>query len=506
MGRSKLIVSGAIALLLGMGLPAAPAGGAPGPNVVTEWALIVQSAIHNPSEPRGAGSSYVLQTITQLAVYDAVMAVDGGFEPFHTAVKAARDADVRAAVATAAYRAARGRVAPSQFAYLDDRYGTYMATMPDGAPKQHGVEVGEAAAAGILALRANDGFSNAVTYQCSGAPLRVGEFEPDGGCTSQPVETKLAQVTPFTFANPAQFRPDGPAASASDQWTTDFEEVKAVGRADSTVRTAEQTDVAYFWSENPYVHWNRNITNLAIAKGLGVPETARLLAMLWTVMSDTVFAGFEAKYFYRSWRPRTAIPRAAEDENPKTLPDPTWTPLLSVNHPEYPSAHAFVTAGMVVALTTFFGTDQVEWTIETSKTAVPKLVQAQRTYPNLGAIVTDITNARVWAGLHYRNSMTAGDALGTRIGRQAVQNRFRPVATGPLPAEQPVLPRTGAAPWTGLLALLGLGLTGAGLAATRRCPSPRPTRSRRRRWRAPSPRSSPCRRPPGRYGSSRRAG
>src|SRR6185436_10960462 len=101
------------------GLPAAPAGAA-GSNVVTEWALIVQNAIHNQAEPRGVASSYVLHTITQLAVYDAVIAIEGGFEPFHTAVKAAKDADVRAAVATAAHRAARGRVAPSQFGYLDD--------------------------------------------------------------------------------------------------------------------------------------------------------------------------------------------------------------------------------------------------------------------------------------------------------------------------------------------------------------------------------------------------
>lgn len=471
MGR-RLIFSGVIAVLFGVGLPAAPVG-ATGPNVVTEWALIVQSAIHNPTEPRGVPSSIVLHTITQLAVYDAVMAIEGGFEPFHTAAKAAKDADVRAAVATAAYRAARGRVAASQFGYLDHRYGTYMGTIPDGAPKQHGIEVGEASAAGILALRANDGFSNTVTYQCSGTPLRVGEFEPDGGCAIQPVEAKVAQLTPFTFANPAQFRPDGPIPSASDQWAADFDEVKAYGRADSTVRTAEQTDVAYFWSEHAYVHWNRNITNLAIAKGLGVAETARLLAMLWTAMSDTLVAGFEAKYFYRGWRPRTAIPRAAEDDNPKTIPDPTWTPLLNVNHPEYPGAHAFVTSAMVVVLAEFFGTDQVEWTIETSKVAVPKLVQTQRTYPNLGAIATDINNARVWAGLHFRNSTTVGGALGTRVGHQAIRDRFRPAAPRPLPAEQELLPRTGAAPLTGLLAVLGLGFTGAG-AVIRRLARRRP--------------------------------
>ena len=463
MGRSRLIVSIVIAVLLGIGLPAAPAGAA-GSNVVTEWALIVQSAIHNQTEPRGVASSYVLHTITQLAVYDAVIAIEGGFEPFHSAVKAAKDADVRAAVATAAYRAARGRVAATQFGYLDDRYTTFMAGLSDGPRKQHGIEVGEAVAAGILALRANDGFSNTVTYQCSGTPLGIGEFEPDGGCATQPLEVKVAQVTPLTFPNPGQFRPDAPVPSASAQWATDFDEVKTYGGANSTVRTADQTDVAWFWSEHAYEHWNRNITKLAITKGLGVADTARLLAMLWTAMSDTAIAGLEAKYHYRFWRPRTAIPRAAEDDSPKTLPDPAWTPLISVNHPEYPSGHGFITGAMVAVLTAVFGTDQLpDWTIETSKIAVPKLVQTQRSYPNLGAMAAEVNNARVWGGLHYRFSTTAGNALGARVGQQAIKDRFRPAATtGTVPAEQPLLPRTGAARLLLLFALLGFGLTGAG--------------------------------------------
>ena len=396
MGRSRLIVSSVIAVLLGIGLPAAPAGAA-GPNVVTEWALIVQTAIHSPGEPRAVPSSYLLHTITQLAVYDAVMAVEGGFEPFHTAVKAAEDADVRAAVATAAYRAARGRVAPSQFGYLDDRYGTYLATIPDGAPKQHGIEVGEAAAAGILALRANDGFSNTVTYQCSGAPLPLGEFEPDGGCAIQPLEAKLAQVTPFTFPNPGQFRPDGPSPSASDQWAADFDEVKAYGGATSTVRTAEQTDVAYFWSEHAYVHWNRNITNLVTAKGLGVADTARLLAMLWTAMSDSLIAGFDAKYFYRAWRPRTAVLRAAEDGNPKTIPDPTWTPLISVNHPEYPSAHGFVTGA-------------IRWCWPTSSGPTRSTGPSRRARPPSPSSSRRSGPIRTWAPLRPRSTTPASGA------------------------------------------------------------------------------------------------
>ncbi|MGH3918112.1 MAG: vanadium-dependent haloperoxidase [Pseudonocardiaceae bacterium] len=401
----------------GSSLPAAA------PNAVTDWASIVQPAIHSASEPRSPASSFVLHTMAQLAVYDAIVAIEGGYESYHTAIEAPQGADVRAAVATAAYRTVRGRVVPSQVAYLDERYGAYLNDVPQGQAKTAGIEVGEAAAAGILALRANDGFTNAVSYRCSANPPPAGEFEPNGGCGTEPADAVMAQVTPFTFPNPAQFRPDGPDSFSSDRWVKDFDEVKAYGRLASSVRTKEQTDVV---SEHPYVHWNRNLISLAVAKGLNVSDTARFFAMVNTAASDAAIAGFEAKYFYRTWRPRTAIPRADDDANPQTDPDPTWTPLLTINHPEYPSAHAFASTALTQAVAAFFGTDKVEWTIETSKDAVPQLVQTNRTYTSLDALLDDVDNARVWAGLHYRNSMVEGGTLGSEVAKHVTTSYFRP--------------------------------------------------------------------------------
>ncbi|HEX8760594.1 MAG TPA: vanadium-dependent haloperoxidase [Pseudonocardiaceae bacterium] len=364
--------------------------------------------------------------MAQLAVYDAVVAIEGSYEPFHTVIAAPKGADVRAAVATAAYRTTRGRAAPSQFASLDERYDAYMKDVPQSRAKTDGIEVGETAAAGILALRANDGYHNTVAYRCSANPPPAGEFQPNGGCGTEPADVVIAQVTPFTFLNPAQFRPEGPDSFSSDRWAKDFNEVKAYGRVDSSVRTKEQTDVVYFWSEHPYVHWNRNLINLAAAKGLDVSDTARFFAMVWTAGSDAAIAGFEAKYFYRTWRPRSAIPRAAEDANPQTDPDPAWTPLLTINHPEYPSAHAFASTALTTAAAAFFGTDKVEWTIITSKDAVPQLVQTTRTYTSLNALMADVDNARVWAGLHYRNSMDEGGALGSEVANHVTKGYFRP--------------------------------------------------------------------------------
>jgi hypothetical protein len=400
-------------------------------NVVTDWALIVQPAIHSAGAPRPAGSAQVLHTMVVLAMYDAVMAVEGGYAPYAVRVTSWPNADVRAAVATAAYLTARARVAPSQIAYLDQQYAAYLAAIADGQAKTEGIQVGETVATALLALRAGDGFGNAVLYQCSAVPPPPGEFEPDPGCPTQPgapqpVDVKLGQVRPFTFSDPSQVRPDGPYPSSSSAYTEDFVETRDYGRADSSVRSAEQTDIAYFWAEHPYVHWNRNLVALALARGLNVADTARFFAMVHTAAADATIAGFEAKYYYRAWRPRTAIPQADTDGNPDTDADPAWTPLLSVNHPEYPSGHAFWSTAVVDAVAAFFGTGKVTWTLVTSKAAVPPLVQTERTYTDLNALMREIDNARIWAGLHWRHSMRHGAQVGRKVAAHVARTFFRP--------------------------------------------------------------------------------
>jgi hypothetical protein len=242
----------------------------------------------------------------------------------------------------------------------------------------------------------------------------------------QPVDAKVGQIAPFTSRDPGHFRPKGPDPLTSKRYTRDFIEVRDYGRVDSVVRSPDQTDIAYFWSEHAYVHWNRNLVNLAVSYGLSLRETARLFAMAHTAAADAVIAGFEAKYYYAYWRPRTAIPRADTDGNPDTDVDPTWTPLLQVNHPEYPSAHGFWSTALTDAVRAFFRTNNVTWTIVTSKSAVPQLVQTERTYDTLNAITREIDDARVWSGLHWRNSMRDGDRIGHRVARHVVRHFFRP--------------------------------------------------------------------------------
>jgi len=401
------------------------------PNAVIEWAGIVQQAIHGPAAPRSSGTSQILHTMVHLAVYDAVVAIEGGSRPFAAKIAAKRGADVRAAVATAAYLTARPRIAAAHVGTFDQAYSTYLAGLPAGDDVTEGVRVGQQASAAMLALRANDGFANVVLYECSMVPPPVGEFTPDSGCptgptSAQPVDAKVGGIQPFTLKRADVFRPDGPDPLESKAYARDFAETRDFGRVDSTVRSAEQTDVAWFWAENPYLHWNRNMMALAQSHGLSVRKTARLFAMVNTAVSDAIIAGFEAKYHYRAWRPRTAIPHADVDGNPDTEADPTWRPLISVNHPEYPSGHGFWSTALIGSVAAFFGTTRVEWTLTTSKTAVPALVKTERHYRSLIDLLGDIGNARVWGGLHYRRALRDGAVIGGRVAAHVQWYHFQP--------------------------------------------------------------------------------
>ena len=430
--RATLIAS----LLLAGTAPAVAqdvAGGAP--NAVTDWATIVQPAIHSAAAPRSGGTAQLLHTMVMLAVYDAVVAIDGGYEPYARRIQVQRPADVRAAVATAAYLTARSRIAASRYDYLDEQYISYLAAIAEGPAKANGIRAGEEAAAAIIDLRAGDGFDAVVPYFCSAVPTPIGEFEPDTGCPShpndqQPADAKVGQIRPFTFSDPARLRTSGPRPLTSYRYTKDFIETRDYGRADSTLRTAGQTDLAYFWSEHPYVYWNRNLVNLAVEKQLGVRDAARFFALVNTATSDAVIAGFAAKYFHTAWRPRTAIPQAALDGNPFTQADATWTPLLKVNHPEYPSGHAFWSGALIDAVGAFFGTDRIRWTLVVSKAAVPNVVTTERTYHDLDAIIREMDDARVWAGLHWRHSMQQGAKIARAVVRHVARHYFQPSRCG----------------------------------------------------------------------------
>jgi hypothetical protein len=405
-------------LALAAVLTLAPAGTSAAPsvasseNAVLHWSGVAANAIVVGRPP---ASSSVLGGMVHGAMYDAVAAVEGGLEPFATGVTAPPGASADAAVAQAARDVLVARV-PAQTAAVQTAYDAYMASIPNGPAKDGGKAVGAAAAAGMLAMRTGDHFDDVVPYVQP--PPGPGVFEPIA--TTPPVDTKLPFVRPFTYDSQSKYRPSGPVNLESRRYARDVAEVQSIGRVDSTTRTQFQRETALFHSEQTYFQFNRTLRELAVARGLDLRESARMLGYVNVATADTMIACWEAKYHYYFWRPNHAIQRADTDGNPATSPEAGWLPLLVGNHPEYPSGHACFTGAVTESLRNYFGTKRVKLVISsTAAGAGPP-----RTYETLDELVKDVENARVWGGLHYRSTMTKTAKHFPRIARDVGRQAF----------------------------------------------------------------------------------
>jgi hypothetical protein len=351
-----------------------------------------------------------------IAMYDAVVAVKGVYEPIYTeATSPAAGASVNAAAATAACGVLRG-LFPNRGPQYEPTCEAYISSLPEGIAKSRGIAIGEEVAAGTLAARANDGRSTAVAYTPGSDP---GDFRG-----MNPALAFGPYMRPIALENVSQFRADGPPDLTSFSYAKDLDEVKALGSASSLVRTAAQTDLARFHTEPPPRFWTRNMRRFA-TDGRSVLEHARLMAMLWVAQADATLACFDSKYHFDFWRPLSAIQLAGTDGNPATLEDPAWAPVVPTpNHPEYPAAHACNAAAVAAVLNRYFGSDKVAFTIDSQ---VAGLAKTSFRYRKTGDFVKDVKNARVLGGMHYRNSVNDGATLGTRVGNYIARHYFRRV-------------------------------------------------------------------------------
>ena len=391
----------------------------PGARAVADWSLIAQNAIVAVGK-KFPGEAAVHMGIVHATIYDVVVAIEGGYRPFAITPTVPPNTSVDAAVATAAHRVLAGRFTDQQSGPegLDDVYLAYLNGIPDGEAKTNGIQVVEEVGIGMLLLRANDGLDSIVPYVQR--PPGPGVYEPTAPAT--PLGTRMPRVLPLALEHASQFRPNGSPALHSRQYAKDFNEVKDLGRVDSTVRSAEQTAVARFWTDHDLPQWNRNLLRLAGGRGLTAIETARMLAMAHVAGGDAMIGCFDAKYHYLSWRPIHAIQRADTDGNAHTGPDPTWQPLLATpNHPEYPSAHACHTTAIAEALESFFGPGRLRFSLDSLVTG------ETRYYTRFREVVAEVNNARVWAGFHFRYAQEDGSKLGRKVARFVVRNYFQPL-------------------------------------------------------------------------------
>ncbi|HEX6997458.1 MAG TPA: vanadium-dependent haloperoxidase [Gammaproteobacteria bacterium] len=386
-------------------------------DVVTDWngTMLATLAGQNPfAQARFAA-------ITQLAVFEAVNAIERDYDPYLGTVKAPRHASAEAAAAAAAH-GVLVHYFPGSADALDAALDASLAQVLPGAAKDAGVEVGRAAAAAMIDHRSNDGAAAAPRFHVPGAPV-PGEWQATAGCPpAGGILVHWQDVLPFGIDSASQFRSPRPPSLRSAQYAKDFNELKRVGAKTSTDRPQDRADVAVFYNAAlaPLV-WNSVARQLAASRGTSLAHNARAFALLNMAMSDGLVSVMETKYVYNFWRPETALAAGDQDGNPKTSADASFEPFIPTPcFPSYGSAHAAASYAARAVLEEMYGHAPALLTLSTP--AVPGI---ELTYRRLRDITDDIDDARVYGGIHFRFDQRAGAEQGMGIGRFVVRHNLQ---------------------------------------------------------------------------------
>lgn len=423
-----------VPLVLGLAACATPRDAAPPvtvaanqSNVVAYWNDIANKTVLAP--PPASPASAVNPTPEEqrptfffdvasvhVAIYDAVVAIEGRYKPFAVKPKSpAAGASTEAAVSAAAHGVLKA-LFPNRAAMYQGAYEQRVATIADGPAKTLGLALGSEVAAEVVRLRANDGRLVALAPYVSGtAP---GQFR---AANPNPVFRHFPSVKPFALQSLGQFRPAPPPALNSAAYAAAVNQTRALGGTASTMRTAEQLEAARFHTEPPPPAITRNLGRFASSTA-NVADAARLMALVYVSYVDAIGACFEAKYHYQTWRPASAIQMAhtySRDGNDATQADTAWTPVLPTpNHPEYPAAHSCTSGSVGEALRHFYGTPHVTFTWDS------RVTNTTRTYAGIDAFNAEAGMARIHGGMHFAFATAAGEELGRRVAQWVAARHF----------------------------------------------------------------------------------
>jgi hypothetical protein len=418
-----------VALLTSSSAPAVQASPPPPipPDAVLTWNTNAVNAVRSSSPSKFQVEGLIYMSYVQAAVYDAVTKLEGGYQPYHDfAYSVVAGTSAQAAVAAAA-QTTLDNYLPDQAVTVDGEYNSYIASLGGlGAPGvSDGVALGQAAANDIIALRTGDGRNAATPTYGTIGPIIPGEWQLQS--PAQTAQTPwVATFRPFVLEQASQFRVGPPPALTSQQYAKDLNETEAYGALNSTVRTKDETDTAYFWNANAVNQYNGAMQNAVTENDMGLVDAAHLFAMGELTTADAGIACWDSKYRYLSWRPITAIRHADIDGNPDTTADPGWTPLLATpTHPEYPSAHGCLTSAFTDALAAALNTNHLNITIPGATNGGTTLTTS-RVYNNVQDIQNQVLDARVWIGFHFRNSVVQGENLGNDVAKYDLGQAFQP--------------------------------------------------------------------------------
>jgi hypothetical protein len=404
---------------------------------VSHWNVVAANTLFAFPGPNGGAppAFQINMGMVQGAVYDAVNGIGPRqHDPYLLEDRVGAKASVDAAVATAAYDVLTDLVTntpavvpfPGRAALqstLDSERDTSLNAIDNGPFKTQGIKIGHAAAKAMLDSRVGDGrFGPSQWDQRTG----VGTWQPlivNGAPALDPTPW-AGLVKPFLIQSPSQFRSAAPPALSSAQWATEFNEVKSLGRFDSVTRTPDQTYAARWWQSAPVLSWNEVARQLIARNDLDAADAARLLALQNMSGADAAINCWNDKYWFDFWRPWNAITTTLDDGNAGTTTDASWTALITAPYPDWTSGHNCLDAAHVTVLRLFFGDVPGPFTI-TSR-ATNHGGSATRTFDTFSQPLSELIEARIWAGLHYRSSDVAGQLLGGNVARYGIANYLQP--------------------------------------------------------------------------------
>ncbi len=386
-----------------------------------------------------------IYAMMHVAIHDALNAIDRRSRPYALDVQAEAGASPDAAVAAAARDVLVPLLAQlplelhtqacidAGVASVEDAYTAALEAIPDNQAKAQGIAVGQAAAAAILDLRANDGAVGPfLNFACS-QETEPGEYQCTPG-TPFIVFEVWENVVPFVLEHSSQYRPGPPYGVDKKKYTADFNEVKSLG-GDGAItpseRTVDETEIALFWWESSPLKWNRIARTVSADRGLNLWENARLFGLLNMALADGYIAMVDSKNHYNYWRPITAIQAGDTDGNPDTSGDPTWTPLRPTPpNQDYVSGHSIEGGAGAEVLKQFFGTDEISFQDCGAVLPAGSCSDATpifRSYTSFSQAADENAYSRILIGFHFRKSIEEGIKYGGKIGQRAVNLYLRPV-------------------------------------------------------------------------------
>jgi PAP2 superfamily len=433
-------------------------------DMVVQWnAIALEASVNDYSLPQGyqIGPTRLSRAmaIVQAAVFDAVNSIDPQYTPYLTQVTAAPGASIDAAVAQAAHDTLVA-IFPNQQSFFDSELASSLAGIAM-TPAVDGVAVGQAVASAILNARANDGsqqdaVGQPVNYTFGQMP---GDWRPDPLHPNQiPLTPDWGSVTPFAIASASQFVPPPPPKLTSLAYATAYEEVKALGSANSTIRTPEQTDIGFFWGYDgqptvcaPIRLYNQIAEVIAAQTHNGEVANARFFALTNIAMADAGIVSWDTKYLDNFWRPITAIrendpgtgPSGLGSGNPFLVGqgDPNWAYVGAPAHsggtnftppfPAYTSGHATIGGALFKMMEDFYGTDKMRFTVTTDEfNTFTEAAISPRSYTSFSQASGENALSRIYLGIHYHFDAAEGIRSGDQIADYIFQHSLLPLHGG----------------------------------------------------------------------------